>query len=102
MCRGHPHSRDNSPTSAAAVCRAHSLNRMITAPHQRLPCVEDSILSLIQGDRAPSRCMKSPRRKSNEGEELSDTATWKAHKGEESHDIPARKIVKLCGIAYVH
>ncbi len=41
---------------------------MIKAPHQRLPCVEDSALSLSQGDRAPSRCMKSPRRKAREGE----------------------------------
>ncbi len=61
---------------------------MITAPHQRLPCVEDSALSLIQGDRAPSRCMKytstekrakamgpdAPVRKAREGESLDTRA----------------------------
>ncbi len=29
---------------------------MIPAPHQRRPCVEDSPLSLIQGDMGPSLC----------------------------------------------
>ncbi len=48
VCRGHfSNSHDNSPSSAAAVCRGHFLIHMITAPHQRLPCVEDSALSLI-------------------------------------------------------
>ncbi len=75
---------------------------MITAPHQRLPCVEDSALSLIQGDRAPSRCMKytstekrakamgpdAPARKAREGESL-DTPTREAREGEESPDAPA-------------
>ncbi len=37
-------SHDNSPSSAAAVCREHFLIHMITAPHQRLPCVEDIFL----------------------------------------------------------
>ncbi len=72
---------------------------MITAPQQRLPCVEVSALSLIQGDRAPSRCIKytstekhansdAPARKAREGESL-DTATREAREGEESHDAPA-------------
>ncbi len=43
VCRGHFHSHDNSPSSAAALCRAHSLIHMITAPHQRLPCVEHTL-----------------------------------------------------------
>ncbi len=33
------HSHDNSPSSAAAVGREHFIIHMITAPHQRLPCV---------------------------------------------------------------
>ncbi len=91
---------------------------MITAPHQRLPCVEDSALSLIQSDRAPSRCMKytstekhakamgpdapawktregespdTPTREAREGKESHDTLTREAREGEESHDTPARK-----------
>ncbi len=32
-------SHDNSPSSAAAVCSEHFIIHMITAPHQRLPCV---------------------------------------------------------------
>ncbi len=77
---------------------------MITAPHQRLLCVEDSALSLIQGDRAPSRCMKytstgkrakamgpdAPARKARKGESL-DTPTWEAREGEESHDTSTRE-----------
>ncbi len=96
---------DSSPTSAAAVCREHALIHMITAPHQRQPCVEDSALSLIQGDRVPSRCMKytttekhakvrgpdAPARKAREGEESPDTPTKEAREGQESHDTPARK-----------
>ncbi len=35
------HSHDNSPSSAATVCREHFIIHMITAPHQRLPCVEN-------------------------------------------------------------
>ncbi len=80
---------------------------MITAPHQRLPCVEDSALSLIQGDRAPSRCMKytstekrakamgpdAPARKAREGESL-DIPTREAREGEESHDTPTREARK--------
>ncbi len=38
------HSHDNSPSSAAAVCREHFIIHMITAPHQWLPCVEDIFL----------------------------------------------------------
>ncbi len=91
---------------------------MITAPHQRLPCVEDSALSLIQSNRAPSRCMKytstekrakamgpdapawkaregespdTPTREAREGKESHDTLTREAREGEESHDTPARK-----------
>ncbi len=81
---------------------------MITAPHQRLPCVEDSALSLIQGDRVPSRCMKytttekhakargpdAPARKACEGEESPDTPTQEVREGQESHDTPARKSVR--------
>ncbi len=54
------HSHDTSPTSAAAVCRGYPLIHMIPAPHQWLPCVEDSALSLVQGDMGPLRCKKSP------------------------------------------
>ncbi len=95
---------------------------MITAPHQRLPCVEDSTLSLIQGDRAPSRCMKytstekrtkamgpdapawkardgesldTPMQEARECEESHDTPTQEAREGEESHDTPARKSTRM-------
>ncbi len=45
------HSHDTSPTSAAAVFGRHcSFIHTIPASHQWLPCVEDSSLSLIQGD----------------------------------------------------
>ncbi len=105
MCRAHSNSHDDSPSSAAVVCRAHSLIHMITAPHQRLPCVEDSALSLIQGDRASSRCMKytsteksakargpdAPAQKAREGDESPDTPTREVCENQESHDTPARK-----------
>ncbi len=39
------HSHDTSPSSAAAVFGRHcSLIRTIPAPHQRLPCLEDTAL----------------------------------------------------------
>ncbi len=122
------HSHDNSPSSAAAVGREHFIIHMITAPYQwlpcvgdifflihmitapqqRLPCVEVSALSLIQGDRVPSRCMKytstekransdAPARKAREGESL-DTPMREAREGEESHDTPARKNARRRGV----
>ncbi len=113
MCRGHFSNSHNSPSSAAAVCRGHFLNHMITAPHQRLLCVEESALSLIQGDRAPSRCMKytstekrakamgpdAPARKAREGESP-DTPMREAREGEESHDTPARKNARRWGVTW--
>ncbi len=56
VCRGHFNSHDSSPTSAAVMGRGHPLIHMLPAPHQRQPCVEDSALSLIQGDMGPLRC----------------------------------------------
>ncbi len=48
------YSHDTSPTSAAAVFGRHcSFIHTIPASHQRLPCVEDSALSLIQGNMEP-------------------------------------------------
>ncbi len=81
MCRVHfSNSHDNSPSSAAAVCRGHFLIHMITATHQRLPCVEDSALSLIQGDRAPSRSMKYTSTEKRAKAMGSDAPARKAHK----------------------
>ncbi len=37
-------SQDTSPSSVAAVCTGQPLIHIITAPHQRLPCVEDIFL----------------------------------------------------------
>ncbi len=71
--------------------RGHFLIHMITAPHQRLPCVEDSALSLIQGDRAPSRCMKYTSTEKRAKAMGSDAPARKAHEGEESHDTPTRE-----------
>ncbi len=88
MCRAHSNSHYNSPSSAAVVCRAHSLIHMITAPHQRLPCVEDSALSRIQGDRASSRCMKYTSTEKRAKARGPDTPV---REGEESPDTPTRK-----------
>ncbi len=109
------------------MCRGHFLIHMITAPHQRLLCVEESALSLIQGDRAPSRCMKytsteqrakamgpdaparkaregespdTPMREASEGEESPDTPTREAREGEKSHDTPARKNTRRWGVTW--
>ncbi len=60
VCRGHSHSHEASPTSEAAVGRVYTHIHMIPAPHQRRPCVEDSALSLIQGDMAPRGAKESP------------------------------------------
>ncbi len=62
---------------------------MITAPHQRLPCVEDSALSLIQGDRAPSRCMKYTSTEKRAKAMGPDAPAREAREGEESPDAPA-------------
>ncbi len=47
VCRVHSNSHDSSPTSAAAVGRGHPLIHMILAPHQWLPCVEDTLIHMI-------------------------------------------------------
>ncbi len=111
------HSHDTSPSSAAAgfgrhcslihmipahqqwsaVCRRHPLIHTIPAPHQRLPCTEDSALSLIQGDMGSSRCKESPHpspRKSAWRQGVFDAPARKSGEGEESPDAPWRKSVR--------
>ncbi len=104
------YSHNTSPTSAAAVFGRHcSFIHTIPASHQRLPCVEDSALSLIQGDMEPllqslthSPVVKRPppqngsesyyeTEKKREGEESPGALRRKARKGEESPDAPAQK-----------
>ncbi len=95
----------------------------IPASHQRLPCVEDSALSLIQGDMEPllqslthSPVVKRPppqsgsesyyetARKSEEsrGEARSHLMPLrrKAREGEESPDAPARKSARRRGVTW--
>ncbi len=96
--------------------------------HESSICTTSLTLSLIQGDRAPSRCMKytstekrakamgpdaparkarkgeeshdTPTREAREGEESHDTPTREAREGEESHDTPARKSAQRWGVTW--
>ncbi len=88
------YSHDTSPTSAAAVFGRHcSFIHTIPASHQRLPCVEDSALSLIQGDMEPplQSLTHSPVVKRPPPQSGSESYYAPVRKSEESPDAPARK-----------
>ncbi len=82
------------------MCREHSLIHMITALHQRLPCVEDSALShsfKVIGRPPGAWSYLAEKRAKARGP---DTPTRKAREGEESHDTPARKCARRWGVAW--
>ncbi len=79
-----------------------SLIRTIPAPHQRLPCVEDSALSLIQGDMEPllQSLTHSPVVKRPPPQSGSESYYETARKSEESPDAPARKSARRQGVTW--
>ncbi len=53
------HSHDTSPSSAAAVCRGHSLVHMIPAPHQRSAvCSGHSLIHMIPAPHQRLPCLE--------------------------------------------
>ncbi len=88
------YSHDTSLTSAAAMFGRHcSFIHTIPASHQWLPCVEDSALSLIQGDMEPllQSLTHSPVVKLPPPQSGSESYYETARKSEESPDAPAQK-----------
>ncbi len=79
---------------------------MIPAPHQRLPCVEDSALSLIHGDMEPplqslSRLpvvQRPPRLRAAVSHMM--PLRGEAREGEELPDAPARKNARRRGVTW--
>ncbi len=95
------YSHDTSLTSAAAVFGRHcSFIHTIPASHQRLPCVEDSALSLIQGDMEPllQSLTHSPVMKRPPPQSSSESYYETARKSEESSGAPARKSARRRGV----
>ncbi len=74
----------------------------IPASHQRLPCVEDSALSLIQGDMEPllQSLTHSPVMKRPPPQSGSESYYEMARKSEESSDAPAQKSARRRGVTW--
>ncbi len=48
-----------APQQRSAVCRGYPLIHMIPAPHQRLPCVKDTIIHMIPAPHQQLPCLLS-------------------------------------------